>query len=231
MTAPNELVDDSPAFGDFLARTIAAGLTWYEDDLFIGNTANGVGRPQGLIYAPGAYNVTRTNSAAQPIIADLIAMFKGLHPASKQAGLTSGVTSVCWLLSASAMDAILNLFLVPSTLTGATTPTTGAPAAPSEWFSMGDGNKVAPSLLGLPCLVTDHQPASGTTGDVILADLRHYLIGDRMEMTVERSAMGGGFIGDQSNIRVITRVDGRYLFQSTYTSEAGQTVSPVVVLK
>lgn len=232
LTAPNELVSDaSGAFGDFLARVIAEGMAWYEDDLFIGNTSNGVGRPQGLIYAPCAYSVTRTNSAGQPIMTDIVAMFKGLHPASKQAGLTTGVTSVCWLLSASAMDAILDLFLVPSTLTGAQSPASTYPAAPSEWFSMGDGDKVAPSLLGLPCIVTDHQPASGTTGDVILADLRHYLIGDRMEMTVERSAMGAGFIYDESNFRVISRVDGRYWIQSSTTTEAGQTVSPVVVLK
>jgi hypothetical protein len=221
MVAPNELVDDAPAFGDFLARVIAQGLTWYEDDLFIGNTANGVGRPQGLIYAPCAVSVTRTGGG--PVLADLVTMFKGLHPASKQAGLTAGETSVCWLLSASAMDSVLEIFYNFGSATSGVTP-------PSEWFSMGDGNKVAPSLLGLPCLVTDHQPASGTTGDVILADLRHYLIGDRMEMTVERSAKGAGFIDDQSNIRVITRLDGRYWIQSSVTTEAGQSVSPVVVL-
>lgn len=221
-TAPNELADDSPAFGDFLSRIIAQGLAWYEDDLFIGNTSNGVGRPQGLIYAPCAYQVTRTGGTF--VFADIVAMFKGLHPASKQHGLTSGQTDVAWLVSASALDSLLEVYLAVGS------PTTQA-VTPPAWLTMGDGDQIAPSLLGLPLIVTDHQPAVGTVGDVILADLRHYLVGDRQTMTVERSAAGGGFISDTSNFRIRVRVDGRYWIQSSVTTEAGQTVSPVVVLK
>jgi HK97 family phage major capsid protein len=226
-TAPNELVDDAPAFGQFLSKTIAEGLAWYEDDLFIGNTSNGVGRPQGLIYAPCAYVVTR-NTSSEVLFADIIAMFKGLHPASKQAGLTTGQTSIAWLASASVLDQLLELYY---NVGGSTAGTDITPTPPPDWLTMGDGDHISPSLLGLPLIVTDHQPAVGTEGDLMLADLRHYLIGDRMEMTVERSSRGGGFINDTSNFRVITRVDGRYWIQSSETTEAGQTVSPVVVLK
>ena len=222
-TAPNELADDAAgAFGDFLARVIAMGYSWFEDDAFL--NGNGVGEPQGLINAPCAVSVTRGGSA--PALTDLVGMFKALHPASKQAGLESGVTEVVWLLSASVMDALVELYFLPA---GASA-TSGQPVTPSGWFTMGDGDKVGPSLLGLPAIVTDHQPASGSVGDVMLCDLRHFLIGDRMEMYVERSALGPGLITDTSEWRVKARVDGRYWVQSSTTTEAGQNVSPVVVL-
>ena len=48
---------------------------------------------------------------------------------------------------------------------------------------------IGPSLLGLPAIVTDHQPAIGQHGDVILADLRHFLIGDRL--IDDRGAVAG----------------------------------------
>jgi hypothetical protein len=65
---------------------------------------------------------------------------------------------------------------------------------------------------------------------VVLADLRHFLIGDRLTLTVERSQESGGFIYAASNFRVRSRVDGRYWIQSSTTTESGQVVSPVVVL-
>ena len=56
------------------------------------------------------------------------------------------------------------------------------------------------------------------------------MIGDRMELTVDRSADGSGFISDVTNYRFRARVDGRYWIASETTTEASETVSPVVVL-
>lgn len=222
-STPNELVDDAAgAFGDFLTRVIAMGHAWYEDDLFIGG-GTGVGQPQALLNAPCAVGVDRV-TANTVTLPDVVAMVKALHPAAKQAALTPGVTHVKWLLSSSAMDQLLELYL-----TVGTAPTSAAVAL-SDWFSLGDGDKVGPSILGIPAAVTDHQPALGSTGDVILADLSQYLIGDRLEMTIERAAKGAGFATGTSDFRVRSRVDGRYWIQSPNTTEAGQTVSPVVVL-
>ena len=137
-------------------------------------------------------------------------------------GYTPGYTNVRWLLSASAMDQILELYLAFGT------PANQAVGS-SDWFQAGDGDRIGPSLLGLPVTVTDHQPAVGSKGDVILADLSQYLIGDRQVMTVER-ASESLFANDQSYFRVRSRVDGRYWVQSSTTTEANQSVSPVVVL-
>ena len=222
---PNEFADDAAgAFGDFLAQVIGLGYAWEEDDLFISGT--GIGEPQGLISAPCAVAVSRANSGEPPVDADIIAMFKALAPPSKQHGLSPGVTEVAWLVSSTVMDALLELYYLP---VGASA-TSGSPVTVPSWFSMGDGNTVAPSFMGLPAIVTDHQPAAGTAGDLVLADLRFYAIGDRMDLTIERSQQGAGFGSGTSNWRVKSRVDGRYQVLSSYTTGANQVVSPVVVL-
>lgn len=231
MAAPNELADDAAgAFGDFLARVIAMGYAWYEDDAFIGSAGTGVSAPQSIMNAPCAVTFTRNGGGGAALqFVDIVKMFRALHPASKQSGLTSGVTTTAWLMSASVMDSILEMYF-----SAGAGPT---PIPPSGWFTMGDGDKIGPSMLGLPAIVTDHQPASGSPGDIILADLRHYLIGDRLTMTVERSAAGSGFITDVSNFRIRSRIDGRYWIQSSTTTETGagsggaNLVSPVVVLQ
>jgi HK97 family phage major capsid protein len=226
MTVPNEMADDAAgAFGDFLARVIAKGYAWVEDDYFTGTAGTGVGCPQSLINAPCAVSVTR-NASSKVQLVDIAAMFKALHPAAKMSGFTPGYTNVRWLLSSSAMDQILELYLNAG---GASVPTTVTPVAPSDWFQAGDGDRTGPSMLGLPVTVTDHQPAVGTAGDVILADLSQYLIGDRQVMTVER-ARQSLFASDESYFRVRALVDGRYWVQSASTTEAAQSVSPVVVL-
>lgn len=228
-TAPSELTEDAAgAMGDFLARVLALGLAWTEDDYFIGTAGTGAGVPQSILNAGCAVKVARANSGQAPVLADIAGMVNALHPAALAAGLTPGLTDVMWLLSASTFNALLELYLNTG---GASAGTSITPSAPSDWLSLGDGHEVGPSILGLPARVTDHQPDVGTAGDVILADLRNYAIGDRLALTVESAAAGSGFVSDVSQFRVKTRVDGRYWIQTATTTEATLNASPVVVLK
>lgn len=226
VAVPNELAGDAAgALGDFISRVIAIGYAWAEDDYFISGT--GAGQPQGILNAGCAVSVTRADIGQPPVLADLVAMIKALAPASKAAGLMPGITDVGWLISATVVDALLELYLLPA----GTSPTSGAPVTLSDWLLLGDGRQVGPSALGLPAFITDHQPAAGTRGDIALADIRNYLIGDRLELTIERSAAGSGFVTDITNYRIKARVDGRYFVQGQTTTKAGGQVSPVVVLQ
>lgn len=226
MPVNNELVaDGAGALSDFTSRVVAIGYQWAEDDYFIaGNGANG---PEGIINASCALKVTRTSSGQAPVLLDILNLAKGLHPASKAAGYTAGITSVGWLISASVFDSLLELYFLPNATGGATA---GSPITPSDWLSIGDGHEVAPSMLGLPASITDHQPAAGTLGDLALADMRNYVVGDRLEMTIEPSSRGSGFVTDITNYRIKARVDGRYGIPGPVTTETSQQVSPVVVL-
>jgi HK97 family phage major capsid protein len=220
---PNELVDDAAgALGDLLARVIGRGLAWTEDDAFI-CSGTGAGEPEALAAAGCALTVQRQTSD-EVVLADVVGMLKGLHPAAKQAGLTAGVPGVGWLISSAVLDQILEMYL-----TVGTAPASAAVTL-SDWLQLGDGTHTSPSLLGIPAAITDHQPAVGTTGDMILADLRNYVIADRMEMLVETSPRGAGFGSATTSFRTKARLDGRYWIRSQTTTSSGQQVSPVVVL-
>ena len=220
---PNELVSAAAgALGDYIARVVGIGYAWAEDDYFIAGT--GAFQPQGILSAGCAINVTRTGTIAA---ADVATMLSKLHPAALAAGLTPGIMDVRWLISESLLAAILQMYLVP----GGSAATAGAPAALPSWLSLGDGHRIGPSILGLPASVTDHQPAAGSAGDLALVDLRNYLIGDRMELTVAPSGQGSGFVTDVTNYRFKGRVDGRYMVQEQTTTKAGSAASPVVILK
>jgi HK97 family phage major capsid protein len=212
---PNELLSDSPAFtDDFLPRIIAMGLEWEEDDLFIGS-GTGVGEPQALVNAPAAVTVGR-GTANEVLHADIVAMAKALHPASKAWGT--------WLLSEDAFDYLLDLYENPS---GGSNAGIVAPPGTLKFNSMTGTWE----LLGVRAAVTDHQPALGTPGDVMLCDLGLYAIGELGEMTVEISSKGDGFMTDTSNVRIRHRVDGRFWPQQSVTLQNGKIVSALVVLQ
>ena len=212
---PNELIDDATAFTEvFLPQTIAMGLEWFIDDLAIGS-GTGVGEPQALLNAPAGVTVSRAN-ASQVAHSDIVGMVKKLHPASK--------ACATWLLSEDAFDYLLELYEIVGTApAGQDIPPPGTLKYNSQSGTW--------ELLGLPAVCTDHQPAIGTAGDVMLADLALYLWGQRDEMLVEVSSKGAGFVADASSIRVKQRVDGRFWPQSSYTLQNGKVVSPLVILQ
>jgi HK97 family phage major capsid protein len=213
-SVPNELVDDAPTFTDlFLPEIVGRGLAWAEDDLAVNGT--GVGEPQGLLSAPAALYQSRATPSTVGV-ADIVGALKQLHPASKRAGTT------VWLLG----DDVFGVLLELATITGSAT---SGVSAPQLWLDY-DAAAGFWRLLGYPAFPTEHQPALGSTGDVILADLSVYLWGDRGAITVERSAKGAGFNSDTSNFRFRHRIDGRLWPQSAYTLSNGQTVSPLVIL-
>ena len=211
---PNELVDDSAAFTDvFLPQIIARGYGWFVDDMCIG-TGSGVGEPQALVNAPAALAVTRgTSDEVQ--LTDIVAMLKKLHPASK--------SNATWIIADEVFGQLLDMYLNFGSATSGLTP-------PPDWLRF-DSQAGCWRLLGLECCPSDHLPGLGSTGDVMLCDLRLMLVGDRGELSIERSQQGGGFVSDTSNFRIRARIDARYWPQSSYTLASGQTASPLVILQ
>jgi len=211
---PNELLGDaSEAMGDLLGRVIGLGYGWFIDDLAINGT--GVGEPEGLMFCPAAFEVTRTTSN-EVLHADVVAMLKGLHPASK--------ATATWLASEDVFDYLLELYeIVP-------TAPSGQDLAPPQTLKFNSATGKW-ELLGLTLEVSDHQPQIGTPGDLILADLSLYVIAERQAMEVELSSQGSGFASGTTNVRIKGRLDARYWPRSVYTLRNGRQSSPLVVLK
>jgi len=205
--ASDELLADSAISLDaLLVRLFSEAINWYEDDAFI--DGDGVGKPLGLLNSGALLAVNR--SAANTIaIADLANIWARLYPQSHGRAI--------WLANPSTLPQLVAL--------GSTYLT---------WLkgSAGAGglaDKPPATLLGRPIVFTEKCEALGTAGDIVLADLSYYLIGDRQRITVA-SSKHVRFTTDETAWRFVKRVDGQPWVDTAFTPANGSTLSPFVTL-
>jgi HK97 family phage major capsid protein len=209
-TAPNELVADSGAHGVFIRETWPMGIGWFEDQGFL--NGSGAGEPLGIVSAPCKIDVTR-GTASTVKQADVLAMLTRLLPQSFRR---------CeWAASPDVLTQLLGDFV------NFGSATTGV-AAPTSWLQ---SDPVAGwTLLGRPLNITEHVPALGTAGDLVLYDPTMFVIMDHLVMALAASAHAS-FSSDKTQFRIVSRLGGRMWPQSAVTPRnASATVSPVVRL-
>ena len=86
------------------------------------------------------------------------------------------------------------------------------------------------TVMGRPVIPTEYNPTLGSAGDVILADLSQYLVGDRS--TVADRSIHMKFLTDESAFRFSVRVDGSPAWFSPITPKNSTTTrSPFVTLE
>jgi len=105
----------------------------------------------------------------------------------------------------------------------------GSTSNPTMYLPAGFNGSPTPLLKGRPVLVVEQCPALGSVGDIIVADLSHYIIVDG-GLTPALSAHVN-FMSDQTVWRFTLRVDGQPAFASAITPFKGNTTrSPFVTL-
>lgn len=203
----DELADDAViSLSDYLQSDMGmAGLiAWNEDQAFI--NGNGATQPLGVITAGATITVARNSVANVVDYVDLTNMLEN-HMQS---------ASSVWVASISLKNVLMNM-----------TYPSGNPALvwqPSARDSMPD------RILGIPVLWTEKCPLAGSAGDLILADWKHYLIGDRQALTFA-STNAEYFKYDQTSFRMVHRVDGRPWMSTPFTLQDGTSqISPFVIL-
>lgn len=216
---PNELLQDAPAFGSFFDTVVPKGLAWAEDTAFLNGT--GVSEPQGLISCPASVSVTKESgqSAATIVWENIVKMWSRLLPGSDSRAV--------WIANKDTFPQLATMALSVGTgggpvWIGANYPGTGGSS----------GAETPPvSILGRPVYFTEKVPTCGTTGDLILADLGFYLIGERMQMELS-SSQHYLFANDKTAYRLLERVDGRPWIQQAVTphSNSSNTLSAFVQL-
>jgi len=204
--ASDELLDDSAiSLADFLSGPMgmAGGIAWMEDYAFFRGT--GAGQPLGVINA--AATIQEPRAAAGTIgFDDLADMMEDFLPTGN--GL--------WTITQSAMSELIQL--------------NGPTGNPSYIWQPNARDGIPGSILGFPVIWTEKQPRIGTAGDVVLADWRYYLLGDRQATTIE-STQYDFWRYDQTSWRAVHRVDGQPWLSSPITYEDGTTtISPFVIL-
>lgn len=158
-----ELLEDAPAMGSYVARKAAEKIAFKVTDAII--NGSGAGQPLGILSAPCKVQVAKIGSqVAATFHAKNAAMMMGRMPASSFA-------RSAWLINQDVVQQILQLGFA---VTDGTTSNVGAGALYLPPNGIANGSPYG-SLLGRPIVVTEACAALGTAGDVILADLSQYL--------------------------------------------------------
>jgi len=200
--ASDELLEDSAVSLEALLTQLFTGaINWYEEEAFVNGT--GAGQPLGVINAGATFVQARAAAGAIGLV-DLINM------------LEHSYGNPVWFITRSALPSLMQL--------------NGPAANPSYVFMPSARDGMPGTLFGYPVFYNEHCPLIGNRGDVILADWRYYLIGDRSATTIDASKHDK-FRYDLTVWRGVHRVDGQpWLSQPVYYSDGTTQVSPFVIL-
>jgi HK97 family phage major capsid protein len=204
MWASNELMADYDKFGNFMQVSFGQALAFEEDYHFIWGT--GAGQPLGIMNAPATITHARASGFGVPLVGDLGEMAERLLPGS-------WATAV-WLMHPEVVNG-----LAGDATAGANT------GGILDFANM--------KCMGRPIIMSEKCAGAAATGDVILADWNHYVIGDRsLEISASREVPGNyGFLTDETFWRVVLRVDGQPIMDAPVTPRLGtDTLSAFVVL-
>ena len=173
-----------------------------EDYAFLRGT--GAGQPLGVINAGATITVARQAVATPIQYVDLVNMLEEFLPSAR------GV----WCITQGALS---NMMTIQD------------PEGHYIW-QPNAREGVPQTIFGIPVYFTEKLPTIGNAGDVLLADFRYYLLGDRQATTIE-STKFDYWRYDQTSWRVVHRVDGRPWLSSPLTLVDGtETISPFVIL-
>lgn len=203
----NSLLSDSPALESFLMDLFAEGVAWYEDYAFL--RGDGVKKPLGMVTWVSNNSFTQARSAASAIaLADCAKLcgklLMGTTPASK----------IFWAIHPTVIEKLL-------TMTGGDN---------MVFIGNDAGGKPMWKLFGYDVRVTEKLPALNTAGDLLHANGKHYVIGDRRQYEVAFSEHAG-FTTNQTYFRVVSRVGGQpWLRDKVTLSDASSTLGSFVTL-
>ena len=197
----NQLEDDANNFEKFMKWALGKALAFYEDVYYI--WGNGVGQPVGIMNS-GAMLAPNRTAAGLINIQDIGIIGQRLLPGSHK--------NAVWLIN---QDVI------------------------GQWVEMQSAAANAQSVinlsemrcLGKDIIITDICSALGTSGDIILADFSHYVIGQREIVIAASRHVPNYFQKNQTFWKLWARIDGQPTLTSAITPYHGlNTVSPFVTL-
>ncbi|MGE0227769.1 MAG: phage major capsid protein [Dehalococcoidia bacterium] len=207
---PNEMFSDVASLDGYIRTTLPQAMAFAEDyDFFNGG---GAGAPLGVLNEANGALITVAAESGQPastvVLQNILNMYSRMLPRSKGRAV--------WFVNPTVMKELWQLSIAVGT--------GGAPVMLMD--ARGDGPT---TLLGRPVVETEMLPALGSAGQILYADLSHYLIGDRPGGQLE-SSPHAQFMNDLTEMKLTARNDGRPWVQGVVTPVNGDTLSPFVQL-
>lgn len=166
-------------------------------------------RPVGVLQSSALISVSRAATSAIAH-ADIVSMWARMLPRSK--------SKAKWYISSDVHAQLDQL-----------TFTSGSTGILSPYVSY--GNDGVMRIYGRPVVETEFNPALGTAGDILLADMSEYLYWEKNAVEAA-SSIHVQFLTDQTAFRFIYRYDGQTALASAITPANGSsnTQSPFVTL-
>lgn len=200
----DKLLRNWMAASSFISNLMTSAMYAAEDMAFL--TGNGVGKPSGIVSAPGTIAVNRA-SANQVSYQDVVNMLANLYYESQ--------SNAVWVASQTVLPQVATM----------------QDGGGRYIYIQGDATKAIPSTLaGIPILFTGKTPTLGNKGDLMLVDFANYLIKDGSGPFVAASEHVL-FKQNKTVIKVFWNVDGEPWVNAPLLLEDGSTtVSPYIVL-
>jgi HK97 family phage major capsid protein len=191
----SEILEDSPiSMEPLLGSMFSEALAFQMDDDIINGT--GVGQPQGILVAPSRISVAIEDGQPDLTIVtkNIIKMWARLK--SRSHGSAQWLSNQdCFVQLASLEQAVGTGGSMAGLLQTATNGITGAPIM---------------TLLGRMLELTEHCQTLGDVGDIILADFRQYLVGQKSGGAIKTAtSIHLKFLEDEVAFRLTTRYDGQ----------------------
>jgi len=199
------LLRNAAAASSIVSTLLGDAVLGAEDYQFL--RGDGVAKPLGIKNSPGRKTVVR-NTASKVYYEDILSVQMGLLPESQPFAM--------WIASQSAFTQIKDM----------------KDSSGNRIYTESNLVKGYPAMLdGIPIRFTGRVPTLGNEGDLMLVDLRYYLVKDGIGPMISFSEHVG-FVNNQTYIKVVKSVDGQGWIKSALELEDGSTtVSPFVVLK
>jgi HK97 family phage major capsid protein len=199
--ATDELLADAGALNSWLTRNVPEELRFQAEAAIYGG--DGVGKPLGIIVAPGLVTFARTDASKvqYPDIAAMYARRLGNGP-------------FVWLINRGVMPQLMQL---AGTYQYVWLPPGGAVSGPNA------------QLLGFPVVEVEYAPAMGTLGDIVLADLSKYQTITKGGVEAA-SSIHVKFINDETAFRFVYRIAGAPMLSSAVTPYKGSSMGHFVAL-
>jgi HK97 family phage major capsid protein len=209
----DELLEDAPALEAWLIRKFSQAVAFVEDsDFLVGDGAN---KALGMFNASNPSLITvgaETGQGASTIVAENIAsMWAQLWP--------EGQSRAVWVANINTFKQLFKM--------GLAVGTGGIPVwMPANQLS----GRPYKELMGQPIFFTEKMQSLGTAGDIGVADMSQYLVGDRGGLKVA-SSIHVKFDYDRTAFRFVLRYDGTPSWLTTLTPLNGSdALSPFVIL-
>jgi HK97 family phage major capsid protein len=198
----DKLLRNARAFEPMLRDLLRQAVIGAEENAFL--TGSGVGQPTGIISHVSNVLVNRAGANAIAY-ADIVEMYSSQLMGGRYV----------WIASQTVLPQLMTLTDTVGNLIWQPNARDGAPG----------------TLLGAPALVTGRTPTLGNRGDLMLCDLKYYLIKDGSGIFIDALSSGTYFDHNKTVIKITWNVDGNPWPRGTFTLEDGTTeVSPFVVL-